>query len=103
MLVLFLTTLLGASVAASDWPEVKLYSTFTAQLLAFQWDGIELKPAQDFRGTILVDSGRNKVMVHANLTAFPYGDSSVDVLLDFNEGFALTQMPTVGSCHLEHF
>ena len=80
---------------------MNVYDTFWVKALAYKWDGTNLNPLQNFDGTILVDSQRNKVMIHANITVVPTGVIYADILLDFTEGFAMISIPQLETCQYE--
>jgi hypothetical protein len=57
--------------------------TFKAQLSLFTCDGKSVTPLQSAQGLTLVDSTRDKVMVHANVAVPLFGNINADVLYNF--------------------
>jgi hypothetical protein len=78
---------------------MNLYSTFVINtLVAYKWDGSSLKPLNDFNAQVLVDSTRNKVMIHATMDVGNGLNANVDTLIDFTEGASFTTIPMLDIC-----
>ena len=50
------------------------------------------------QGTLLVDADRSKAMIHATMDMNPISDSNFDMLIDFGEGYTLTNIPMLDTC-----
>ncbi len=70
----------------NTWPKINIFKTFKAQLSLFNCDGSVISPLQNAQGTSLVDSGRNKIIAHANVAVPLFGNINADVLYNFNSG-----------------
>lgn len=78
---------------------MNLYSTFVINtLVAYKWDGSVLKPLNDLNAQVIVDSTRNKVMIHATMDVGNGLNAHVDTLIDFTEGISFTSIPMLDIC-----
>jgi len=53
------------------------------------------------QGTILVDSDRNKAMIHATLDMTPIEGANINMLIDFGEGYTITTIPMLNTCQFD--
>ena len=80
-------------------PPMNLYSTFVINtLVVYKWDGSALKPYNDINAQVLVDSIRNKVMIHATMDVGNGLNAQVDTLIDFTNGISFTSIPMLEVC-----
>ena len=87
------------ATAQGTHPPLNLYSTFVINtLVAYSWDGSALKPLNDMQAQVLVDSTRNKVMIHATMDVNNGLNAHVDTLIDFTEGISFTSIPMLDVC-----
>ncbi len=78
---------------------MNVYSTFVINtLVAYKWDGSSLKPLNDLNAQVLVDSTRNKVMIHATMDVGNGLNANVDTLIDFTESASFTTIPMLDIC-----
>ena len=78
---------------------MNLYTTFVINtLVVYKWDGKELKPFNDVNAQVLVDSSRNKVMIHATMDVGNGLNAQVDTLIDFTDGVSFTSIPMLDIC-----
>ncbi len=96
--LILLCTMLSVGIANLDPPVLNLYNTFTAQFRLHSWNGQELKTLDKIEGTMLMDTERNKAMIHGTMDMAPIGETEFGMLIDFGEGFALTSIPTIHTC-----
>jgi hypothetical protein len=80
-------------------PPMNLYTTFVINtLVVYKWDGKDLKPFNDFKAQVLVDSTRNKVMIHATMDMGNGLNAQVDTLIDLTDGVSFTTIPMLDIC-----
>ncbi len=53
------------------------------------------------QGTILVDSDRNKAMIHATLDMSPIESAEMNMLIDFGEAYTITTIPMLNTCQFD--
>ena len=80
------------------WPKINTQLTFKAQLNLYNCDGQSISPLQNAQGLTLVDSARDKVIVHANVAVPLFGNINADVLYNFNTGQSVSYIPFLGIC-----
>jgi hypothetical protein len=95
-----LFALFGVSclVSGQATPELKIPNSFKAVGSLSTWDGSKLSPFYGENGTILVDSKKNKIMLHATIDLPVHGPSKTSVLIDFTTGESLTYVPSQKIC-----
>jgi hypothetical protein len=95
-----LVAMFGVSslVSGQSAPDLKIPSSFKAVGSLSTWDGSKLLQFYGENGTILVDSKKNKVMLHAIIDLPVHGPSKTSVLIDFTTGESLTHVPSQKIC-----
>jgi hypothetical protein len=86
-----------------QWPDITIPNTFKASGVVNTWDGTKLTPFQGASGTLLVDSGRNKAMIHAKVGVPLFGNVDANLLIDYTRGEAITYIPFLNVCTLDRF
>ncbi len=80
------------------WPSVNVFTTFQANTSLYTWDGSSLSPLQDTTAVLLVDSTRNKAILHGKIQVPLFGSINADLLVDFTQALTLTYTPFLGLC-----
>ena len=87
---------------AAAQPNLELYTIFSADITAYQWQDETLTPFHGLSGRLLVDSPGNRVMIHAELQMPPFGKAHVDTVIYISEGISFTYVDALDVCHVEH-
>ena len=62
-----------------------------------------MTPFLGTRGTVFVDSTRNKAVGNGKMPVLVFGTVDANLLFDFTKGETLTQIPFIGKCQSDAY
>ncbi len=85
-------------VEQTTWPNLIVYKTFKLSSTWYTWNGHQLESFMGQSATMLVDTGRNKIVVNARQENEYFGSLDVSILSDFNTGYQIQSIPFLSQC-----
>lgn len=84
--------------AQTRWPDINTYTTFKASGSVYTWINGKLVPYNGASAKLLVDGDRSKAMIRARAQVPLFGTVDSNMLVDFKQGYVITQVPFLGIC-----